>query len=405
MQKREKVLAVAVAALLALMVCYSLVGRVVGAFSSRRTQISTLKAAIHEKQGLEKRGQQAALQLAEWERRSLPTNQKMAGTLYQNWLVQIADRVKLKNANIDAGRGGNHRNIYHTMPFTLQARGSLDQVVAFLHEFYSANHLHQLRSASLKPVQNSQDLDLNFSIEALVLPGADRRDKLNDERSNRLVLASLEDYKGSITRRNTFAPYSPPAPRPVYSSQPSYTPTPSFDPARFAVLTAILEVGESPQAWVSVKTSGEVIRVREGDKLSVGRFNGTVTRINVADIEFEADGKRRQLALGRSLPQAVELPAETPAPAPPTDGSTPAAAAAAQQAPAVETTLPATTPSPAPDTPGVEATIPAATTPPADKPAEAPAGENPAGQTPAAETPSSATPASDAALPATLSVP
>jgi Tfp pilus assembly protein PilO len=329
MQKREKMLAAVVASLVVLLVCYSLVGRVLDAFSSRRTQISTLKAALHEKQNQEKNGQQAARQLAEWEHRSLPSNQAMARTLYQTWLVQATDRVKLKNANIDPGRGSDHRKIYFSLPFTLQARGSLDQVVAFLHEFYSANHLHQLRSASIKPVQNSTDLDLNFSIEALVLPGADRRDELNEEKSDRLKLATLDAYKQKITTRNLFAQYTPPVPKTIVSTQPSTTPRPSFDPAKFAVLTAILEVGDGPQAWVSVKTSGEVIRLREGDKVSVGQFNGTVTRINVSDIEIEAEGKRRQLALGKSLPQAIELP---PPAAAPTESPVPAEAAVPSEA-------------------------------------------------------------------------
>jgi hypothetical protein len=106
-----------------------------------------------------------------------------------------------------------------------------------------------------------------------------------------------------------FAAYSPPAP-PSYAPRP-YTPsTPSFDKARFAVLTAILEVGDGPQAWVSIKTTGELIRLREGDKVSVGGFNGTVTQINVSDIVIESDGKRRQLALGKSLPQSVEIAQE-----------------------------------------------------------------------------------------------
>jgi hypothetical protein len=401
MQKREKILAAVVASLLALMVCYSLVGRVVGAFSSRRTQISTLKAAIHEKKGLETRGQQAARQLAQWEYRSLPSNQIMAKTLYQNWLVQAADRVKLKNANIDVGRGGNHRNIYHTLPFTLQARGTVDQAVAFLHEFYSANHLHQLRSASIKPVQNSQELDLNFSIEALVLPGADRRDELNQERSNRLALGSLDEYKKRITGRNLFTPYSPPAPRPAFTAQPTSTPTPSFDPARFAVLTAILEVGESPQAWVSVKTSGEVIRLREGDTVSVGQFNGTVTRINVADIEIEAGGKRRQLALGKSLPQSIELAPEVAAPeatTTPVEQANPAAAA-----PSAAVTVPAET-SP-PKTPTAETKEPQevespAETQPAPDTVPAPA------PTPAAETaPAADAKAAGIASPALLQAP
>jgi Tfp pilus assembly protein PilO len=314
MQKREKILAGIVGALLLLLACYSLLGRVSDAFNQRRTEITTLKGTIREKEGLEKRGEQAAEQLAGWERRSLPSSQTMAKTLYLGWLVQLSERVKLKNANIDAGRPLAHRKagqeIYHSLPFNLQARGTLDQTVTFLHEFYSANHLHRLREVSIKPVSKSSDLELNLTIEALVLPGADRSDSLNEERSGRLKLAAAEPYQQVIGKRNLFAAYSPPAP-PAAFTQRSYAPsTPSFDKARFAVLTAILEVGDGPQAWVSIKTTGELIRLREGDKVSVGQFNGTVTRINVSDIEIESDGKRRQLALGKSLPQSVEIAQE-----------------------------------------------------------------------------------------------
>ena len=311
MQPREKILAGVVAGLLVLLAVYVLAGRLSRQFSERHGRITALKDEIREKESVQRNGRLAAARMAEWERRSLPSDVELARTLYQNWLLSLADRAKLGNVNIDAGRGGLHRNVYYKLPFTVQGKGRLDEAIAFLHEFYGADHLHLLRELSLKPADKSGEMDFNCTIEALVLPGADRTDRLNPDRSTRLGNHTLADYTAPIVSRNIFAAYVAPRPA-VASGLPLLTPPkpPSFDAARFAVLTAILEVNDAPQAWLSVKTSGQVLKLREGDKLQVGQFQGTVTRIGLSDVEIESDGKRRLLALGKSLPQAEELAAE-----------------------------------------------------------------------------------------------
>src|SRR5688572_26301431 len=151
MQPRERILAMAVGSLLVLLVAYWLFGKVQKSFAFRQGQIAGLENEIRNKEAAEKRGNLAAQQLAHWEHRSLPSDQELARTLYQNWLVKLADTNKLQNVNVDAHRGSMHRNIYFKLPFTVNCKGSLEQTVAFLHDFYSTNHLHQLRELSVKP--------------------------------------------------------------------------------------------------------------------------------------------------------------------------------------------------------------------------------------------------------------
>ena len=50
-----------------------------------------------------------------------------------------------------------------------------------------------------------------------------------------------------------------------------------------------------------MKTSGELLKVSEGDKLDVGQFHGTVTSVNSRGIEVEVDGKSRELSIGQAL--------------------------------------------------------------------------------------------------------
>lgn len=306
MQPRERLLAAAVGAMLALLVTYWLFGKVRKAFTERYALIEVREGEIRERLSREERAKKAAQQLAHWEQRSLPSDQEFARTLYQNWLVKLADKNKLENVNVDAGRGGMHRNIYYKLPFTVQCKGSLEQTVAFLHDFYSTNHLHQLRELSIKPTSNSRGLDLNFTIEALVLPGADRKDALNEERGERLVHTTLAAYSEPIVKRNLFAEYVPPQPPRPQVAKDETPPPPAFDPAKFAVLTAILEDGGDSQVWINVRTSGELLKLRKGDKLKVGEFQATITRIDASGVELESDGKRRLLALGKTLPQATD---------------------------------------------------------------------------------------------------
>lgn len=304
MQPRERQLAIAVGALLAILVAYWGFGKIRKAFSDRYALLEVKQEEIRGKLGKEDRGKKATQQLAHWEHRSLPSNHELARTLYQNWLVKLADKNKLENVTVDAGRGGMHRNIYYKLPFTLHCKGNLEKTVAFLHDFYSTNHLHQLRELSIRPSSNARGLELSFTIEALVLPGADRKDTLNEESGDRLVHATLAAYQDPIVQRNLFAEYVPPQPpRPTVQAE---SPPPEFDPAKFAVLTAIIENGADSQVWINVRTSGELLKLRQGDKLQVGKFQATVTHIDAGGVELETEGKRRVLALGKTLPQATD---------------------------------------------------------------------------------------------------
>lgn len=305
MQPREKVLASIVAGLLVLAGGWYAVGKVSGAFATRRARLDILASELRDKQLRQARGHAAAARLAEYEHRSLPSDSELARTAYQNWLVSLADKAKLDGVHIDANRGGSHKGIYYKLPFTVRARGTLERATQFLHAFYSANHLHLLREARFHPLEKSKELELSFTIEALVLPGADRKDALNHEAGRRLKAPDLKSYTEVIVRRDLFAAYvPPPPPRPVVQAPPPPPPKPAFDNARYAVLTAILEIDDAPQAWLSVKTTGEVLKLRPGDPLEVGAFKGRVLRIGVADIEVESAGQRRLVALGKSLTQA-----------------------------------------------------------------------------------------------------
>jgi Tfp pilus assembly protein PilO len=236
----------------------------------------------------------AVKQLELWQRRSLPSDRQVARSLYQAWLLDLVGRVGLANHSVDAGEPRN-RGGYYQISFTVQGRGSLEQLTEFLHEFYSAGHLHQIQSLVIAPAGRNDMLDLSFTIEALALAGADRKDRLTSEKSTRLACASLEDYE-VIAQRNLFGTSGP------------------VDPTDHTFLTGINYVNGEPEAWFTLRMADDpdqaLLKLHMGSSLQIGQFSGTVVRIGEDDVVLEADGERWLLGIGESLAQAYALPPE-----------------------------------------------------------------------------------------------
>ena len=147
-------------------------------------------------------GQRDRKRLAEWQRRALPSDRAMARSLYQNWLRGLANRDHFHQLNIESKEVESRRNMFTRISFTVHGHVALADLTQFLYEFYSAGHLQQIRLMDIKPLENSQELDVNLTIEALSLPGADRKDQLSKLPGRGLRLAKLDDYREPIAKRD-----------------------------------------------------------------------------------------------------------------------------------------------------------------------------------------------------------
>ena len=93
----------------------------------------------------------------------------------------------------------------------------------------------------------------------------------------------------------------PPAP------PPATIPKPSFDPATQATVSGITESDGRPAIWINVRTEGKVLKLREGDEVSVGTIQGKIAKIRVSQKDAEiatSDGGTVVVALGQSLVEA-----------------------------------------------------------------------------------------------------
>ncbi len=250
---------------------------------------------LEKRQGELARARRDAQELTYWEKRSLPADPVVARSAYQAWLLDLIGRVELGKQAVTLNEPVPRGGLYWTITGSVQAQGTLEQWTAFLFEFYRAGHLHQLRSISFKPIGRKDLLNASLVIEAIVLPGADRKDRLTSEHSDRLALDKLEDYQ-VIVYRNLFGPSG------------------LSDPTDQTYLTAVNQVSGEPEAWFTVRTATDPDQARltlhKGETLEIGQFRGKVLQIEGEDVIFESDGRRWLITIGENLGQALALPPE-----------------------------------------------------------------------------------------------
>jgi hypothetical protein len=261
---------------------------------SLRQKQQTLRKDIDRRQLEVAKARQAAKTLAAWSQESLPADPQVARSLYQAWLLELVNRLGLTGPSVDSTQP-SERNGYVSMTFSLQARGTLDQWTRFLYEFYRSGQLHQLRSVAFTPISKHDQLDMVFSIEALVLPGANSEERLSDAVSDRLAFERLQDYQ-PVVRRNLFGASG------------------AADPTDQTLLTGIHSVNGVPEAWFTLRHETDperaVAKLRLGQTLVIGEFQAKLLEIAEQDVTLEADGERWLVAIGESLTQAFALPPE-----------------------------------------------------------------------------------------------
>lgn len=263
-----------------------------GPLEQRQALTRRLEKKIEDSKKELSKARTAGKRLDEWQKVSLPSDPQVARSLYQAWLLELVNHVGLADPNVNSSEPANRKGQFYVLAFSIRGRGSIDTMTRFLFEFYRAGHLHQIRSLNITPLQKTDELDLAISIEALALPGSDRKDSLSKETSDRLVSDRIDNYR-SIVDRNFFAVGG------------------GIDPIDQTFLTSVVTVdGKPAEAWFSFRSTDELEKLNVGDHLKVGQFSGRIVEINGSDVILQSEGQRWLLTIGESLTDAFALPPE-----------------------------------------------------------------------------------------------
>ncbi|QGJ71094.1 Hypothetical protein PBC10988_27970 [Planctomycetales bacterium 10988] len=320
MTSREKRLALFAGLAIGSFVGWYLFDSIGQSIERKQNEIAYLEEEISDKEFEIEVGNRSAREVSEWETKSLPAQTDFARELYQRWLLKQVEAAKLTKANVEAGRAlpisrvnakRQREVVYHVLPFTVSVRGTIGQLSDFLYQFYQLDHLHQVKRMSVKTLQDSQLLDLVFTLESVVLPTSVVGEELNEEVADRLAWNTLDSYKDTFVARNMFAAYVPPPPpvRPTPPPPPRSEPPapPAFDPSKYAIITAILEVDNEPEVWINSRTEGRVLRRYEGETVEIGPFRARIMTINPREVVFDIEGERYRVGLGKSLQEQTRI--------------------------------------------------------------------------------------------------
>ncbi len=258
---------------------------------SRATRIDDLVKEVGKKTNDLKRARNAAEELTVWEKQSLPSDPEAARSSYRAWLLGLVESAKFRSPNVDSGPAVDHKGMFQSLSFSVRGQATLAELTRFLYEFYNGDHLHQIRSLAITPVRNQGVLELSIAIEALQLPTAQNKDGLSTGKSNRLAFATLGDYRG-IVQRDLFGVGG------------------GFDPVSQTFLTGITATDGQPEAWFDLRADDKTVKLKKGQSLDVGQFQGTVVEIDESDVVLESDGERWLLSIGEKLDDAFALPPE-----------------------------------------------------------------------------------------------
>ncbi len=261
MTKREKVLAMIVAATLLVVGGIYLIDRITTAFDQRYDQQIALDDKLATQNATLTRGNRAARDLRELRSRSLPEKRALAQALYLDWLGKRADAVGLQGRKVTPASGRQEGNVYYVHRFLLSGNGDLKQLTQFLYDFYSVDHIHRIFQLNIDPIDNSKRLRLTFTIEAVAMNGAPDVAVLAEPPSDRLARPDLEAYVNTIISRNFFSPANQ-APKAAATTSQSGNPNkpmsfklqgsdPESDPLSFYL------DGDAPEG-LKVQPSGEV---------------------------------------------------------------------------------------------------------------------------------------------------
>ncbi len=125
-----------------------------------------------------------------------------------------------------------------------------------------------------------------------------------------IIVVASDDGVPSKSSRKTITVVVSERPKVVVTPDPpAPKPKPYFEDAEFAFVTAILEVNGQKQLWLNIRTSGETLKLGEGDEFEVKRLKGIVSRIGQKDIDVTAAGESRRFELGENLAHGEVLPA------------------------------------------------------------------------------------------------
>ena len=293
--KREKQLLLA-AGILAVTVMVPLLFSLYGGSSSAvflqrnalRKEVETLEQTVEKGTALQRK-------LNDYVNRSLPPMGTTTRDKYLNLLYDQASDCGFKEVKVvsQTSTGSStsksaKSSEYQTFSYKLTGKASLGNLTKLLQRFYGAELLQLIKSLSIKPLDQSNNMDISMDIEAIALDTAKRTQPIElNPGSDATILETLEAQVLKVNERALFSMYRPPAPANQAPPAP-VQPEQRFTEAMYTYVSAVLEVNGVYQVWIERRLKGDKLKLRIGDHLDVNGIDCVIRNITLDKITIAA---------------------------------------------------------------------------------------------------------------------
>lgn len=191
MQTREKNLAIVFAAVLGLMVVWTVLKPwYLGPINEQTSQLAAVQSELEDLENEQMRVLNATRRLADWKSQSLPPDPKPVGRgrpdalngqrLYKDWLTDLARHCGFQNPEVVPNLTRAIQDVYVTAQVRVKGRATYHQLCQFLALFEQTELLHRIESCIVQSPNFRGDplLEINLVAEGVALQNAPRRDAL-----------------------------------------------------------------------------------------------------------------------------------------------------------------------------------------------------------------------------------
>ena len=254
-------------------------------------QNNELRDSIEKKEKLLAEARSAGLKIDGWRKQSLPSDPETSRSLYRSWLLEVVRKAKLRNATVDSGSPATRFGLYRSMPFNVQARGTLKQITAALFQMESTAQLHRIVNLRLTPVATSGQFDMALGVEALMIPG-NKRKSLPKGSAKLLASAHVRDYS-VIAQDNLFG-----------------IGVNHMDPMQQTILSGVTFRNGQATAWITEQITDTVHKVSTGEDFQTDALDGHVLDVTEKTVEFLSGEERFLMSIGDSFADASSVLSE-----------------------------------------------------------------------------------------------
>lgn len=204
MNQRERLLAILVGGLIAVLGLQWVFNKYKDAKTARENRIVALENATMQANEKLLLAAKAERQMGEYRVRSLPGDAESAKAAYQSWLLDLVTESGLSGTDVKFVQASPSGELFKRYRFRVSGTAGLPETIKLLHTFYLKDYLHRIATMDIKPTRANQ-LKTDLVVDVIGLNSVPNDTKPPATESWQ-VDPSMVAYNDSILNRNFFEP-------------------------------------------------------------------------------------------------------------------------------------------------------------------------------------------------------